>query len=51
MEDKINQPSTPLKDSGEPGKPPAIVDVQESYTAVEGIGWTMNFRMQLLNFK
>lgn len=36
MEDKINQPSTPLKDIGAPG-PPSIVDVQESYSAVEGM--------------
>lgn len=35
LEDKINQPSTPLKDIGTPG-PPSIVDVQESYSAVEG---------------
>lgn len=35
MEDKINTPSTPLKDVGAPG-PPSIVDVQESYSAVEG---------------
>lgn len=35
MEDKINQPSTPLRDLGNPG-PPVIVDVQESYSAVEG---------------
>lgn len=36
LEDKINQPSTPLRDIGEAG-PPQIVDVQESYSAVEGI--------------
>lgn len=36
MEDKINQPSTPLKGIGDNG-PPQIVDVQESYSAVEGI--------------
>lgn len=35
LEDKINQPSTPLRDIGDPG-PPQIVDVQESYSAVEG---------------
>lgn len=35
LEDKINQPSTPLRDIGEAG-PPQIVDVQESYSAVEG---------------
>lgn len=35
LEDKINQPSTPLKEVGEVG-PPAIVDIQESYSAVEG---------------
>ncbi|KAL1129846.1 hypothetical protein AAG570_012790 [Ranatra chinensis] len=34
LEDKIDKPSTPLKDVGAPG-PPAIVDVQENYTAVE----------------
>lgn len=36
LEDKINQPSTPLRDIGEAG-PPQIVDVQESYSAVEGL--------------
>lgn len=36
LEDKINQPSTPLKDIGDAG-PPQIVDVQESYSAVEGL--------------
>jgi hypothetical protein len=35
LDDLINKPSTPLKDIGE-GGPPAIVDVQESYSAVEG---------------
>lgn len=35
LEDKINQPSTPLRDVGDEG-PPVIVDVQESYSAVEG---------------
>ena len=35
LEDKINQPSTPLRDIGENG-PPVIVDIQESYSAVEG---------------
>ncbi|XP_023314705.1 twitchin isoform X11 [Trichogramma pretiosum] len=34
LENKINQPSTPLRDVGNPG-PPQIVDVQESYSAVE----------------
>ena len=36
MEERINLPSTPLNDIGE-GGPPAIVDVAESYSAVEGI--------------
>lgn len=36
LEDKINQPSTPLREIGEVG-PPQIVDVQESYSAVEGL--------------
>lgn len=36
LEDKINQPSTPLRDIGDKG-PPQIVDVQESYSAVEGL--------------
>lgn len=36
LEDRINQPSTPLRDIGDKG-PPQIVDVQESYTAVEGL--------------
>lgn len=35
LEEKIDKPSTPLKDIG-PSGPPAIVDVQESYSAVEG---------------
>ena len=35
MEDLINKPSTPLRDIGEPG-PPTIVDIQDSYTVVEG---------------
>nr|CAD7193694.1 unnamed protein product [Timema douglasi] len=34
LDDRIDKPSTPLKPIGEPG-PPVIVDVQESYTAVE----------------
>ncbi|XP_055385446.1 twitchin isoform X34 [Condylostylus longicornis] len=34
LEGLIDKPSTPLKDIGE-GGPPAIVDVQESYSAVE----------------
>lgn len=34
LEEKINQPSTPLKDVGAPG-PPSIVDVAESYSAIE----------------
>ena len=35
MEDLINKPSTPLRAVGEPG-PPTIVDIQDSYTVVEG---------------
>lgn len=35
IEDLINKPSTPLKAVGD-GGPPAIVDIQESYSAVEG---------------
>lgn len=35
MEDLINKASTPLKATGAAG-PPQIVDVQESYSAVEG---------------
>ncbi|XP_037720926.1 twitchin isoform X30 [Drosophila subpulchrella] len=34
LEDLINKPSTPLRDVGD-GGPPSIVDVQESYSAVE----------------
>ena len=34
LEDMIDKPSTPLKASGKAGAP-AIVDVQESYSAVE----------------
>lgn len=36
MEDLINKPSTPLRAIGD-GGPPAIVDIQESYSAVEGL--------------
>lgn len=35
LEEKIEKPCTPLKAVGPPG-PPVIVDVQESYSAVEG---------------
>lgn len=35
MEERINQPSTPLRDVGAAG-PPSIVYVEESYSAVEG---------------
>lgn len=35
LEGLVDKPSTPLKDIG-PAGPPAIVDIQESYTAVEG---------------
>lgn len=42
LEDKINQPSTPLRDLGEAG-PPQIVDVQESYSAVEGLYIVFNY--------
>jgi hypothetical protein len=35
IEDLINKPSTPLRSIGDEG-PPAIVDIQESYSAVEG---------------
>lgn len=49
LEDKINQPSTPLKDVGD-GGPPAIVDVQESYTAVEGIIFVTWPNAQLIYF-
>lgn len=34
LEEKIDKPSTPLKDFGAPG-PPIIVDVAESYSAIE----------------
>jgi len=36
LEDLINKPSTPLRDVGD-GGPPSIVDVQESYSVVEGM--------------
>lgn len=36
MDEKINQPSTPLRAIGEEGKAAIIVDFQESYSAVEG---------------
>lgn len=45
LEDKINQPSTPLRDIGESG-PPQIVDVQESYSAVEGL---LNILLKQIN--
>lgn len=35
LDERIAQPSTPLKPVGDPG-PPAIVDIQENYSAVEG---------------
>ncbi|XP_035779466.1 twitchin-like isoform X8 [Anopheles albimanus] len=35
MDEKINQPSTPLRAIGEEGKAAVIVDFQESYSAVE----------------
>uniref|UniRef100_A0AAG5CTD6 Twitchin n=1 Tax=Anopheles atroparvus TaxID=41427 RepID=A0AAG5CTD6_ANOAO len=35
MDEKINQPSTPLRAIGEEGKAACIVDFQESYSAVE----------------
>lgn len=37
----IDKPSTPLKPIGAEG-PPAIVDVQENYSAVEGIMFIAN---------
>lgn len=46
LEEKIEKPSTPLKAVGPPG-PPAIVDVQESYSAVEG---TFNRVIFKINF-
>ena len=36
MEDLINKPSTPLKPTGD-GGPPSIIDIAESYSAVEGL--------------
>lgn len=35
LEGLIDKPATPLRDIGDAG-PPSIVDVQESYSAVEG---------------
>lgn len=35
LSELINKPSTPLKDVG-PAGPPAIVFIEESYSAVEG---------------
>ncbi|CAG0918476.1 unnamed protein product [Notodromas monacha] len=35
LEDRLNKPSTPLKEVGSTG-PPVIVDFQEKYTATEG---------------
>lgn len=36
LEGLVDKPCTPLRDIGDAG-PPAIVDVQESYSAVEGL--------------
>lgn len=36
VEGLVDKPCTPLRDIGDAG-PPAIVDVQESYSAVEGL--------------
>jgi hypothetical protein len=36
LENLIEKASTPLRAVGEPG-PPSIVDIQESYSAVEGM--------------
>lgn len=47
LEDKINQPSTPLRDIGE-GGPPQIVDVAESYSAVEGKQKNIIIKLSLL---
>lgn len=35
-DERMDKPSTPLKPKGKPG-PPTILDVQQKYTAVEGI--------------
>lgn len=35
LEERIDKPSTPLKPVGDAG-PPAIVDIAENYSAVEG---------------
>lgn len=37
MSDMEDKPSTPLRGSGRPGTPAQIIDVEENYTAVEGI--------------
>lgn len=49
MGDRVNQPSTPLRDIGE-GGPPVIVDVEESYSAVEGIKDKKSFELILIFF-
>jgi len=43
MENLIEKSSTPLRPVGEPG-PPSIVDIQESYSAVEGMQLFINLR-------
>lgn len=48
MEERINQPSTPLRDVGEAG-PPSIVYVEESYSAVEGNITLFNTIISILN--
>lgn len=46
IEDLINKPSTPLKNIGD-GGPPAIVDIQESYSAVEGLNLNVSFKASI----
>lgn len=47
LSELINKPSTPLKDVG-PAGPPAIVFIEESYSAVEGKTVTNPFVTTLL---
>lgn len=49
MDEKINQPSTPLRAIGEEGKAAVIVDFQESYSAVEGLRYCFRFPLLLAN--
>lgn len=48
LEEQINQESTPLRDSGAVG-PPQIVDMYDSYSAVEGLKFYFNIYLLVEN--